>query len=50
MLHWEVFLQAGLIVLFIVSTFVGIIMYKSGYWSLEQRKQRWNRTHFTEWK
>lgn len=50
MMPWEVFLQLALIAIFVVGCVVGVIMYLSGYWSLEQRKCRWNRTHFTEWK
>jgi len=50
MMPWEAFLQWVIVALLFIGLGVLIVMYLNGYWSLEQRKARWNRTHFTQWK
>ena len=44
----EAFLQILIAVSFFILIIILMIMYLNGYWSLEQRKCRWNRTHFTD--
>ncbi|AEO14599.1 hypothetical protein MT_57059 [Pseudomonas phage phiPto-bp6g] len=44
------FIENAIIVLGVLSTLIFIKVYTSGYWSIEQRKSRWNRDHFTQWK
>ena len=46
----ELFLQILVFITFIIIVIAVITMYRNGYWSLEERKARWNRTHFTTWK
>lgn len=50
MMPWELFLQLTIIIVMVIGSIVCLLMYLNGYWSLEQRKARWNRTHFTQWK
>lgn len=44
------FVEKALTVFGVVSLLILAKIYHSGYWSLEQRKSRFNRDHFTTWK
>lgn len=44
------FIERAIIAIAVVSSLIFIKVYNSGYWSIEQRKSRWNRDHFTQWK
>lgn len=44
------FIENAITIIGIVSALILIKVYRSGYWSIDQRKSRWNRDHFTQWK